>query len=110
MNRFVYGKQPRRIPKPLLSVCIFVLILFFFFQAVSDLSGSTQRRQRESLENAIMRNIAFCYSVEGAYPESLDYLKENYGLIYDENLFFVDYQTRGANILPEVTILERSKK
>ena len=34
-------------------------------------------------------------------------LKAHYGLTYDENLFFVDYQTVGANIYPDVTIIEK---
>ena len=57
-----------------------------------------------------MRNITYCYAVEGAYPESLDYLKENYGLTYDENLFFVDYHIDGSNIFPDITIIERGGK
>jgi hypothetical protein len=36
-------------------------------------------------------------------------LKENYGLTYDEDLFFVDYQTIGSNILPDVTIIEKEE-
>ncbi len=54
-----------------------------------------------------MRSITHCYAVEGTYPSSLEYLKENYGLTYDETVFFVDYQTIGSNILPDVTIIER---
>ena len=45
--------------------------------------------------------------MEGTYPQSLDYLKEYYGLMYDEDLFFVDYQVMGSNILPDVTIIEK---
>ena len=71
---------------------------------------STKKRQKESLENAIMRNITYCYTVEGTYPESLAYLKENYGLTYNEDLFFVDYRVSGSNILPDVTIIEREGK
>ena len=47
--------------------------------------------------------------MEGAYPESLEYLKENYGLIYDEDLFFVDYKVEGSNILPDITIIEKGR-
>ena len=68
-----------------------------------------RNRQKESLENAITRSITHCYAVEGSYPASLDYLKENYGLTYDEDLFFVDYQTIGSNILPDVTIIEKEE-
>lgn len=107
MNRFGYKKQPNRPSGFLLSVCLFLFIIFLFVQGISSLSTSTRERQKESLENAIMRNITYCYTVEGAYPESLSYLKENYGLTYDEDLFFVDYQITGSNILPDVTIIEK---
>ena len=45
--------------------------------------------------------------MEGSYPESLQYLKEHYGLTYDDDKFFVDYQTLGSNIMPDVTIIDR---
>lgn len=110
MNRFGYKKQALKPSGFLLSVCIFLLILFLFVQGISSLSVSTKKRQKESLENAIMRNITYCYAVEGTYPESLSYLKENYGLTYNEDLFFVDYRISGSNILPDVTIIEREGK
>lgn len=110
MGRFQYQKEPRHISAFLLSLCLFVFILLFFFQGISSFSADTRRRQQESLENALMRSITHCYTVEGAYPESLDYLKEHYGLFYDENQFFVDYRVTVPNILPDVTVMERRKK
>lgn len=109
-NRFGYKTQSNHPPKFLLSICVFCLIFFLFVQGISSLSFGTKKRQKESLQNAIMRNITYCYSVEGSYPESLEYLKEHYGLTYDEDLFFVDYRVSGSNILPDVTIIERKAK
>lgn len=106
-NRFGYQRQSHHFPKLIVSLCVFGLIFFLFFYGVSSLSESTKRRQKESLENAIMRNITYCYTVEGSYPENLDYLKQHYGLTYDEDIFFVDYRISGSNILPDVTIIER---
>lgn len=108
MSRFEYRRQSHHAPRFLLSVCVFLLILVVFVQGISSLSTSTKKRQKESLENAIMRDVTYCYTVEGTYPESLEYLKENYGLTYDEDLFFVDYRIAGSNILPDVTIIERA--
>lgn len=110
MSRFEYKQQSHHSSKILLSVCVFILILFLFVQGITSLSDSTRERQRESLENAIMRNVTYCYTVEGAYPESLEYLKNNYGLVYDEDLFFVDYHISGSNVLPDITIIEREGK
>ena len=51
-----------------------------------------------------------CYAIEGSYPESLQYLKDNYGLTYDEEKYFIDYQVLGSNILPDVTIIDRRNR
>lgn len=107
MSRFQYKKQSHKPSGFILSVCIFLVILIIFLQGLSSLSESTVRRQKESLENAITRSVTYCYTVEGAYPQDLDYLKENYGLTYDEDVFFVDYQVVGSNILPDITIIEK---
>lgn len=110
MSRFQYRKQSHSSLKSILSISMFLLILLLFLQGISSLSESTRKRQRESLEKAIMRSITYCYTVEGTYPENLDYLKKNYGLFYDEDVFFVDYRVSGSNILPDVTIIEKGDK
>lgn len=48
--------------------------------------------------------------LRGAYPESLRYLEEHYGLIYDEDRFFIDYQILGSNIMPDVTIIDKEDR
>ena len=52
-------------------------------------------------------SIVNCYCVEGTYPPSLSYLTEHYGLTYDKDLFFVDYQAIGSNIFPDVTVIRK---
>lgn len=107
MSRFQYKKQSNKSFGFLPSVGVFLAVILLFLGGLSSLSDSTQRRQKESLKNAITRSVTYCYAVEGAYPENLDYLKDNYGLIYDEDTFFVDYRIMGANILPDITIIEK---
>ena len=62
---------------------------------------------KRSLEEALQREIVQCYVLEGHYPDSLSYLEEQYGFSYDKEQFFVDYQLLGANIMPDVTVIER---
>ena len=88
----------------LLPVLAFVL----FLQGIGSVSESTLTKQQESLETALGRSISQCYAVEGCYPPSLEYLEQHYGLLYDENSFFVDYEYYGSNLLPEVTVLRRT--
>lgn len=108
MNRF--GKERRSIAifrKFHLSIIAFIVLIVIALNGLQDISDKTSDSQRESLESALERSIAHCYALEGTYPPSLDYIKEHYGLIYDENRFFVDYQSIGSNIMPDVTIIEK---
>lgn len=107
MVRFQNQKKARRSWRIFLSISIFLVILLLFISGINTFSDSTYRHQKESLERAINRSIMYCYAEEGHYPESLDELKSHYGLTYDEDLFFVDYQIIGANIYPDVTIIEK---
>lgn len=109
MKRFVYNKQSTTYLRHIISVAVFLLVLYLFIHGVSSVSNSTMERQYASLESAINRCIMDCYISEGTYPESLDYLKDNYGLVYNEELFYVDYQSSGLNIMPDITIIKKEK-
>lgn len=106
MTRFAYEKKSRRPRYLVWGIVIFIAVLLIFYVSLDRFSSDSVRRQKENLENALQRTITYCYASEGSYPESLDYLKEHYGLTWDESLFYVDYQISGANIYPDVTILE----
>lgn len=107
MKRFYRGKKQHNLRNLFLSVLLFLLISVCFLQGISSVSSRTLREQKKSLEEAVQRGITQCYATEGRYPESLDYLKKEYGVQYDNELFFVDYQIAGANIMPDVTIIAK---
>lgn len=106
-QRFTNNQKHTSRRNVLLSVAIFLVIFFGFQMAVATVSRQTAAEEMQTLENAIQRDITQCYAVEGSYPSSLQYLKDNYGLHYDESRYFVDYQPLGSNILPEVTIIQK---
>ncbi len=90
------------------SLVMFAIVVVIFIAGTDSLSTGTNRRQKESLANAISRDVVYCYATTGKYPESLDFIRENYGLYYNEDLFYVDYKIRGSNLMPDVTIIELS--
>ena len=73
---------------------------------LSSFGSQTTDRQEESLRRALERDIVQCYALEGTYPPSLSYIEEHYGLTYDHSTFYVDYRPIGANLYPDVTILQ----
>lgn len=84
----------------------FVLIAFSIFAGSMSKTNVTQ--EKEILEKAIDRSITQCYALEGVYPDNLAYLEQEYGLTYNKEHFFVDYQYIGSNLRPDITIIERN--
>ena len=108
MVRFQNQKKSRKNRRVFLSICVFLVILLLFISGIDSFSDSTRRHQKESLERALNRSIVYCYATEGTYPESLEDLKTHYGLTYDHDQYFIDYQYIGANLRPDITILKRN--
>lgn len=106
-HRFITQPQTSYLRNILISLLLFACIFAAFWSGVSSMQKKVDNEGLQTLQNAITRSITRCYAEEGSYPESLDYLKENYGLYYDENKYFVAYQPLGANIMPDVTIFQK---
>ena len=92
----------------LLPAASFVCIFGLFLSGLSSVSRTTEQKQLESLSSAIRRSAVHCYASEGSYPQSLDYLKKHYGILYDEDKYLVDYQVFASNLMPEITVIARS--
>ena len=88
-------------------IIILVIVLVAFIGFSNSMMDTNLAREKEILENAIDRSITQCYALEGVYPDSLDYLEEHYGLTFNEEHFYVDYQYIGSNLRPDITIIEK---
>ena len=90
-----------------LPLVLFAAMLAWFIIASTNAASSTDAKELSALKTNIENGITMCYAVEGAYPASIEYLCEHYGLIYDRDKFFVDYERFASNVRPTVTVLER---
>ncbi|HIW21112.1 MAG TPA: hypothetical protein H9887_03725 [Candidatus Dorea intestinavium] len=88
-----------------LLLFLFIVIGFWFFAESLNQKGSGE--ELKTLDTAIRHAVTQCYAIEGSYPESLDYLKEHYGISYNERRFIVHYEVFGQNILPNITIIQK---
>ena len=107
MRYFDHRKESHPLRNILLSFGFFFVILFACMSGLSQISAQTDEEELASLEEAIHKSVAHCYAVEGYYPESLEYLKEEYGISYDSDKYFIDYQIWGENIMPDITIIKK---
>ena len=88
-------------------IILLVMVLVAFSLFAGNMTDSNSAREKEILQKAIDRSITQCYALEGVYPDNLEYLEQEYGLTYNKEHFFVDYQYIGSNLRPDITIIER---
>ena len=108
MNRF--DTEKKKVPGsygPIAAAAVTAAALIFFYGAVSGIAGDTRQREKENLEQALNHAVILCYSLEGAYPDSLEYLKEHYGIRWQEEEFLVDFEWIGSNLPPDITVISR---
>lgn len=82
--------------------------VIFLLTAVSNLEQGKQQQDIRQLEQVLHRTAVACYAVEGMYPPDLAYMREHYGLIYDESRYIVHYDLFASNFMPDITVMERT--
>ncbi|MEA4815618.1 MAG: hypothetical protein VB120_02020 [Lachnospiraceae bacterium] len=91
----------------MVSVLIFTAVAVMFVTGVREASKKESEEALRIAEDSIHRAVVSCYALEGSYPESFEYIKENYGIHIDEEKYFVDYEIFASNIMPDVTVIEK---
>lgn len=92
-----------------LSPVLALVLLLTFFTALSNVNESKALEDKAQLEDSLNRAAVSCYAIEGAYPPTLDYLVENYGIQIDEERFVVKYELIASNLKPDITVLDNVK-
>lgn len=88
----------------LLLPVIFLLAVFFLLFGSRRMEETARQEQEELLRQAINQAVVSCYAVEGRYPESLQYLEENYGIRIDREQYIATYEIFADNIKPQVRV------
>lgn len=105
-NRFQTDSAgPHLLRRVLSSVAVTGCGIALLLAGTHSVLTTSSKSQAESLKNAILRSAVSCYSFEGTYPESLSYLKEHYGVTWNEDKYVVDYEIVGSNLMPSVTVI-----
>lgn len=104
-NRFQKQRKIKNKVRFLLPVILCLVMAIVLWGSSSKIFSDTEKRQQESIKEAVIQGAVQCYSVEGRYPESLSYLEQHYGLSYDKKQFIVSYEIIGSNKMPQVTVI-----
>ena len=88
-----------------LAVIAAVLILVVIL--AGRIGNMHSEEEAGMVHDAIRQATLTCYAVEGAYPDSMEYLREHYRLAYDEDRFLVTYNSFASNRFPDIYVVER---
>ena len=92
--------------KEIAIVLLMVLLLGGVYMIISRLSSTQSSAQTQFVQDAVRNAALTCYAVEGAYPEDVEYLRQNYGLAYDQDRYMVSYDASMGNMVPVIYVTE----
>lgn len=92
--------------KEIAIVLAMALLLVGVWLLVSRVESANDGAQTQFVYDAVQNAALTCYAVEGAYPESLEYMRENYGLAYDDSRYYVTYDAFSSNLVPDIRVIE----
>lgn len=99
------GKKLRRAVASLLIILLCAGAFAVIWRYLDSASSATDSQGRELLEKSLWQAVTVCYSIEGIYPPTVEYICNNYGVVIDNGRYAVFYNVFADNILPEITVV-----
>ena len=87
-----------------------VLVLAAAVLLVNRIDTAQDSAETDIVRDAVKNAALTCYAVEGAYPDSVEYLREHYHLAYDEDRYMITYDAFASNMIPDIYVTERGAK
>lgn len=91
------------------TLAVFALLFAAAFLLLNRIDRGSADEQTALVQEAVRSALVTCYAVEGSYPADVEYLKENYGLAYDDGRYIVDCDAFASNVMPEVRVRVRGE-
>lgn len=89
-----------------LFVLVIGVLLMGFNNAFSVVNDSDLSRVKQNIKDGIVE----CYAIEGKYPESIEYLKDNYGVYFNDESYQIHYRYLGLNMMPEFDVFTKGDR
>ena len=90
----------------MMTLAVFAVLFVGVYLLVNRVGSASGNAETELVRDAVRSAVLTCYAVEGAYPANIDYLKEHYGLAYNEDAYMVMYDSFATNIMPTIRVVE----
>ena len=97
--------------KWILTWCVIAAVIAAIAVPASGLARTEEAEDSiQAIRETVMERALQCYVIEGAYPVSLEYLEENYGLTVNTEEYKVVYTPYAENLPPDVRVIYRQQE
>lgn len=93
--------------KDIIALAVFAALIVIFCVLVMSITNKGDDREIDLVHDAVKNAALTCYSVEGVYPDNIDYLRAYYGLAYNEDRYAVFYDAFASNLMPSIKVVEK---
>lgn len=95
--------------KNALKILLVTVILIVTVYAFNSTSSYSSKEDLQRISETISQLSLKCYSIEGKYPKDVNYLKEHYGLLLNDDEYQVIYYYEGENLEPQIEVFKKEK-
>lgn len=95
--------------KNILKIALLVVIVIASIYVFNSTSTYSSTEDLKRISDTISQLSLKCYSIEGKYPKNIDYLKENYGLLLNDDDYQVIYYYEGDNLQPRIEVFKKEQ-
>lgn len=85
----------------LIALALLAVVFLGFTFAGKQLHEQGASSLRKSIIDASMQ----CFAIEGAYPQSVKYLEDHYGIQVNHSIYVVNYEIFASNVMPSVEVV-----
>ncbi len=93
--------------RDVLKLLALAAVLVLAVLLVNRIDTAQTRAESDIVRDAVKTAALTCYAVEGAYPDTVEYLREHYQLAYDEDRYLITYEAFASNLIPDIYVTER---
>lgn len=95
-----------------ITVCVIlaIIVVCVVFYSVFTVTAEDIADRENAIKETVQERALQCYVIENAYPESLAYLEENYGLTVNKEDYLIVYDLFAENQPPAVKVIYQGDK
>ena len=95
-----------------ITACLILAVLLIGIVCYAALNVTEEdiADREDAMQQTIRERALQCYVIENAYPESLSYLEENYGLTVNKEDYLIVYDLFAENQPPQIKVIYQGDK